>query len=65
MQVLVELIAGLIAMLAAAALSSVGVDLNERQETREVRRVDDRESRPDPQKAIAVVSKSAAAVQDC
>lgn len=41
MQALTELIAGLIAMLAAAALSQFGVDLNPSAPTSEVHRVRD------------------------
>ncbi len=41
MQALTELIAGLIAMLAAAALAQFGVDLNPSSHTREVHRVRD------------------------
>lgn len=53
MQALVELIAGFIALLAAAALSQFGVDLQRPSEDREVRRVADcGESKP---RAVLIV----------
>lgn len=52
MQALVELIAGLVAMLAAFALASFGVEVDTGRSDREVRRVDcaDRE----PAKILAI-----------
>lgn len=47
MQTLIEFIAGLIALLAAAALSVFGVDMNaDRPQDREVRRVTDCDTAP-------------------
>lgn len=54
MQALIELIAGFIVLLAAAALSQFGVDLQSRQAEREVHRVSDCS---EPATPTALVSK--------
>lgn len=60
MQMLIELIAGFVALLAAAALAQFGVELNSpRQADREVHRVSDC-----PEKT-ATASFAAAPAQDC
>jgi len=65
MQILIELIAGLVAMLAAAALSGLGVDISDERPSREVRRVEERPvDRPPPQKAVAVITAPETR-QDC
>lgn len=62
MQALIEFIAGFVAMLAAAALSQFGVDLDPRQAPqREIHRVRDcSDSRPS-----AVLAASTERKQDC
>jgi len=62
MQALIEFIAGFVAMLAAAALSQFGVDLDARQPPRpEIHRVRDCGEAP----AAAVLAASPAQGQDC
>jgi hypothetical protein len=62
MQALIEFIAGFVAMLAAAALSQFGVDLDPRQTPqREIHRVPDCGDGP----AAAVFAASAERKQDC
>jgi hypothetical protein len=62
MQALIEFIAGFVAMLAAAALSQFGVDLDPRQPPqREIHRVGDCAEGP----AAAVLAASAERRPDC
>jgi len=62
MQALIEFIAGFVAMLAAAALSQFGVDLDPRQAPqREIHRVRDCGESP----SIAVIVASTEREQDC
>jgi hypothetical protein len=62
MQALIEFIAGFVAMLAAAALSQFGVDLDPRQTPqREIHRVPDCGDGP----AATVFAASAEHTQDC
>lgn len=61
MQALIQMIAGFIAMLAAAALSQFGVDMHSpRQADREIRRVTDCDNAP-----AAVATPVAGSDQDC
>lgn len=62
MQALIEFIAGFVAMLAAAALSQFGVDLDARQTPeREIHRVRD----CGDSASVAVLAASAERKQDC
>ena len=62
MQALIEMIAGLVAMLAAAALSQFGVDLDSRQAPqREIHRVRDCGDSP----SAAMLAGSTERNQDC
>ena len=62
MQALIEFIAGFVAMLAAAALSQFGVDLDPRQSPqREIHRVRDCGDAP----SVAVLAASVERKQDC
>ena len=62
MQALIEFIAGFVAMLAAAALSQFGVELNAREaDPREIHRVRDCGDSP----PAAVLAASAEQKQDC
>lgn len=62
MQALIEFIAGFVAMLAAAALSQFGVDLDPRQAPQpEIHRVRDCGESP----SIAVIAASTEREQDC
>lgn len=63
MQALIELLAGFIALLAAAALAQFGVDLNTSKPDREVHRVSDcREASPASLPASLIATKPPA---DC
>jgi hypothetical protein len=62
MQALIEFIAGFVAMLAAAALSQFGVDLDPRQTPqREIHRVRDCNDSP----SAAMIAASTERKQDC
>lgn len=62
MQALIEFIAGFVAMLAAAALSQFGVDLDPRQSPqREIHRVSDCGDRP----STAMLAAASDRKQDC
>lgn len=61
MQALIQMIAGFIAMLAAAALSQFGVDMHTpRQADREIHRVTDCETSP-----ATVITPAAKSQHDC
>lgn len=63
MQTVIEFIAGLVALLAAAALAQLGVDLERRTpEPREVHRISDC---PEPAAQPPAVAATAAAARDC
>lgn len=56
MQALIELLAGFIAILAAAALSQFGVELHSPSSDREIHRVSDCGDKPSSAAVISVVS---------
>ena len=61
MQALIEFIAGFVAILAAAALSQFGLDLNQQQPQREIHRVRDCDGGP----ASGVLAASAERKREC
>jgi hypothetical protein len=61
MQALIEFIAGFVAILAAAALSQFGLDLNQQQPQREIHRVRDCDGGP----ASGVLAASTERKREC